>query len=90
MGYSGAGGKLIHEKNQKQNILWNCPFKSERIFGCWAQYGGQDASQWGPGLEVEFTWRRPLGIYTLIGTVYYILNIILIWRRAYKQGAYTT
>ncbi len=25
--YSGAGGKLIHEKNQKQKILWHCPFK---------------------------------------------------------------
>ncbi len=28
MGYSGAGGGgLIHEKNQKQNISWRCPFK---------------------------------------------------------------
>ncbi len=27
MGYSGAGGKLIDEKNQKQKILWHCPFK---------------------------------------------------------------
>ncbi len=26
MGYSGAGGKLIHEKSQKQKILWHCPF----------------------------------------------------------------
>ncbi len=25
MGYSGAGGKLIHEKNQKQRISWHCP-----------------------------------------------------------------
>ncbi len=25
--YSGAGGKLIHEKNQKQKISWHCPFK---------------------------------------------------------------
>ncbi len=24
--YSGAGGKLIHEKNQKQKISWHCPF----------------------------------------------------------------
>ncbi len=24
---SGAGGKLIHEKNQKQKISWHCPFK---------------------------------------------------------------
>ncbi len=24
--YSGAWGKLIHEKNQKQKISWHCPF----------------------------------------------------------------
>ncbi len=24
---SGAGGKLIHEKNQKQKISWHCHFK---------------------------------------------------------------
>ncbi len=28
MEYSGAGGKLIQEKNQKQKISWHCPFKS--------------------------------------------------------------
>ncbi len=27
MEYSGAGGKLIHEKNQEQKISWHCPFK---------------------------------------------------------------
>jgi hypothetical protein len=27
MEYSGAGVKLIHEKNQKQKISWHCPFK---------------------------------------------------------------
>ncbi len=26
MEYSGAGGKLIHEKNQKQKVSWHCPF----------------------------------------------------------------
>ncbi len=26
MEYSGAGGKLIHEKNPKQKISWHCPF----------------------------------------------------------------
>jgi hypothetical protein len=26
MGYSGAGGKLIHEKNQKSKISRHCPF----------------------------------------------------------------
>jgi hypothetical protein len=25
--YSGAWGKLIHEKNQKSKISWHCPFK---------------------------------------------------------------
>ncbi len=28
MGYSGAGGKLIDEKNQKQKISWHCPFNA--------------------------------------------------------------
>ncbi len=27
MEYSGAGGKLIHVKNQKQKISWHCLFK---------------------------------------------------------------
>ncbi len=27
MEYSGARGKLIHEKNQKQKVSWRCPFK---------------------------------------------------------------
>ncbi len=26
MVYSGAWGKLIHEKNQKSKISWHCPF----------------------------------------------------------------
>jgi hypothetical protein len=26
MGYSGALGKLIHEKNLKSKISWHCPF----------------------------------------------------------------
>ncbi len=30
MEYSGAGGKLIHEKNQKQKISWHCPFKERQ------------------------------------------------------------
>ncbi len=28
MEYSGAGEKLINEKNQKQKISWHCPFKN--------------------------------------------------------------
>ncbi len=31
MEYSGAGGKLIHEKNQKQKISWHCPFKISKV-----------------------------------------------------------
>ncbi len=27
--YSGAWGKLIHEKNQKSKISWHCPFKTD-------------------------------------------------------------
>jgi hypothetical protein len=35
MEYSGAGGKLIHEKNQKQKISWHCPFKPKRVTNIW-------------------------------------------------------
>ncbi len=31
MGYSVAGGKLIHEKNLKSKISWHCPFKKSFI-----------------------------------------------------------
>ena len=34
MVYSGAWGKLIHEKNQKQKISWHCPFNKCPI-NCW-------------------------------------------------------
>ncbi len=30
---SGAGGKQIHEKNQKQKISWHCPFNKHGIAG---------------------------------------------------------
>jgi hypothetical protein len=33
MGYSGAGGKLIHE-NQKQKISWHSPFKTPKSQSC--------------------------------------------------------
>ncbi len=33
MEYSGAGVKLIYEKNQKQKISWHCPFKYS-----WVEY----------------------------------------------------
>ncbi len=32
MVYSGAWGKLIHEKNKKSKIFWHYPFKSARGF----------------------------------------------------------
>ncbi len=31
MGYSEAGVKLIHEKNQKQKISWRCPLNYAKI-----------------------------------------------------------
>jgi hypothetical protein len=31
MQYSGAGKKLIHQKNQKQKISWHCPFKLSQV-----------------------------------------------------------
>ncbi len=40
MGYSGAGGKLIHEKNQKQKISWHCPFKGFHLFTLMRIYNG--------------------------------------------------
>ncbi len=30
--YSGAWGKLIHEKNQKSKISWHCPFNVRYLF----------------------------------------------------------
>jgi hypothetical protein len=39
MVYSGAWGKLIHEKNQKSKISWHCPFKeNKRIWRMCQQY----------------------------------------------------
>ncbi len=32
MQYSGAGEKLIHQKNQKQKISWHCPFKGAQAW----------------------------------------------------------
>ncbi len=49
MGYSGAGGKRIHEKNQKQNISWHCPFKGtfwRKTFPAWRS---------GRGVAVSFS-----------------------------------
>ncbi len=32
--FSGAWGKMIHEKNLKQKILWHCPFKLKELGSC--------------------------------------------------------
>ncbi len=44
MVYSGAWGKLIHEKNQKQKISWHCPFKGWLVFALVSMYLLQKAS----------------------------------------------
>ncbi len=38
MEYSLAGGKLIHEKNQKQKISWHCPFKGDFLDCSFSMY----------------------------------------------------
>jgi hypothetical protein len=62
-------------------------FKSEReLRGCWAQYGGCEASRWVKSkTRVYSTWRRPSDIYTIKGRALLpdIFNIILIGRRSY-------
>ncbi len=40
MQYSGAGGKLIHQKNQKQKISWHCPCKAGS-FIVWKKAGAK-------------------------------------------------
>ncbi len=51
MGYSGAGGKLIHEKNEKQKFLWHCPFKGAHAWDIrdWIIYA--ERSHWGRWLR---------------------------------------
>ncbi len=47
MQYSGAGGKLIHQKNQKQKISWHCPF-NKFLLPVWLQSLDPDSGQpWG-------------------------------------------
>ncbi len=43
---SGAGGKLIHEKNQKQKISWHCPFKRAKPNHCFSAGWCFSASHW--------------------------------------------
>ena len=48
MQYSGAGGKLIHQKSQKQKISWHCPFNLHGWFSvdciCILKLGLESAS----------------------------------------------
>ncbi len=65
MEYSGAGGKLIHGKNQKQKISWHCPFNRkpfkfkflcvlqfEKLWTCHVSSLGLDLS-----IFVKFCWK---------------------------------
>jgi hypothetical protein len=55
------------------------------LLGYWAQYGGREASS-GVGTRVSSLHGggHQAKYSTIKGHVYYILNIIFIWRRAYK------
>ncbi len=44
MEYPGAGGKQIHEKNQKQKISWHCPFNLFLFCPPWSTYQKQCGS----------------------------------------------
>ncbi len=46
MGYSGAGGKHIDEKNQKQKISWHCPFNSAMHIAHWIFTTWKRSSGW--------------------------------------------
>ncbi len=46
MEYSGAGGKLIHKKNQKQKISWHCPFNVVFTLPGWcSNFVGSESGQ---------------------------------------------
>jgi hypothetical protein len=55
IGHSGAGGKLIHEKNQEQKISWHCPFKYNNLWN-----GSRDLKK--PRMvssrNMRLPWRR--------------------------------
>ncbi len=63
MEYSEAGGKLIHEKNQKQKISWHCPFKPAPSF----------LLSTSPGqLDVQY----PLYLYNVLNSSIYNQTVI--------------
>ncbi len=65
MEYSGAGGKLIHEKSQKQKILWHCPFKwnlAENAGDCRLPHTRyfEKTTLWRYPRSLTLTWLRNL------------------------------
>ncbi len=55
IGYSGAGGKLIDEKNQKQKISWHCPFK---LYDASKEMGKRCTVQWCTWLKAIYVFYR--------------------------------
>ncbi len=51
MGYSGAGRKLIHEKNQKPKILWHCPLKQKKLMWRVIKFCALLSNRW------KISWR---------------------------------
>jgi len=49
---SGAWGKVIHEKNLKQKISRQCPFKFIELVLCWAWHLTQGQYRMVPDLNV--------------------------------------
>ncbi len=60
MEYSGAGGKLIHEKNQKQKILWHWERQEAQYDcyspACWAMGTNETTSPADQSRENPFIW----------------------------------
>ncbi len=65
MGYSGAGGKLIYEKNQKQKISLHCPFK--------AAVSQNFSSECLPLISVPGSW-----ICDVIKTLYFLSDVVIL------------
>jgi hypothetical protein len=54
MEYSGTGGKLINEKNQKKKISWHCPFNMIR--------GGKDGQTVAGGSYIKFRQSKVISV----------------------------
>ncbi len=68
MGHSGAGRKLIDEKNQKQKISWHCPFK---------RWSGTGKKRFGALLVCHESWTMNIE-GTGTGTVVRISSVLWI------------